>query len=1036
MKRYFIYIIMVLATLVVGCTPYATDENPQMTEIGDIEVAFSVDGEEVSRLDLASVSHNIKVDVALNNEGVYWNAVSSEEWCQIVEEEHRGSGSFTLVINANDNFDARETATVTFKAGEYEQDMLTVDHSGNVFVIDQVYTASTKSAGSFTTKVKTFDAGEAWHIECDPWITATKGTTTTDADGIVTTEVTISWQENSDVSRYGSALLVKDGKEVSDGAINIWQFGTELNYDADGNLLLAAEDVAPLELRVPKQIVKEIVMPTWVTYTITENADSSVSYMLQFTANPSDAQHIRVTELELTMLSGAANIKLPVIKQEYYNVDGLLTGPGLALFAKTWNEGGDVSQWYIDGVPTIVGDVDMTEIKEWTPIGTAERPWTGEFNGNGKKIINFKSSTSLFGYCKDAEIKGLIFDSTSAITIDQKFGAEACLSALAYSIEGTTISECINNANITLSNTSESTSNKTYLAGLVGKMDSASTISSCTNNGKIRITAAFVCAAGNRNESFMGGLAAISQGTIQDSFNSGSIIQEATVYSSYMGGIVGQANGEASVIRNNINAGTIENKTPRSGDAGRYARIGGITSLAAGEITENINDGDITLTSDIKSLHAGGIVGEWNTAATNATFENNHNTNAADIMSEGKARYVYLGGLIGYVYNVEFVHDFANDTGVHSGTVGTTGAGDAHTASTAFVGGIIGYSNQKVDIKNVTWEGKLKLDPTAAPGMVNLAFGGIIGSSTAEIIIENANITGKIDANGNSLATKSLSHFGGVVGIASTDISLTKCVNSGEIGWTTGTAKSNGIYCITGGMVGSIYSGDATIIGCESNAKIEVNMYNNNEFYNTTAPHTFNNTGGIVGAYGYSNYSDGLLTVKDCTANGAVESSRGSSGGIVGYAHDATIDNCSFTGRMSDMYNAYAGGIIAVAEDNVTVTNCSVKSNLSGRYTGSMKFHGGGIAAILLGTALIENCEYYGIISRQLTDGTNPEYFGGIAAYTDDASTVIRNCRYGGTINNVVVSSSNIVDYASDIKTMGDHVRGATIESVTYWDGK
>ena len=182
MKRYFIYIIMVLATLVVGCTPYATDENPQMTEIGDIEVAFSVDGEEVSRLDLASVSHNIKVDVALNNEGVYWNAVSSEEWCQIVEEEHRGSGSFTLVINANESFDAREEATVNFVAGEFEQEMLIVNHSGNVFVIDQVYTASTKSAGSFTTKVKTFDAGEAWHIECDPWITATKGTTTTDAD--------------------------------------------------------------------------------------------------------------------------------------------------------------------------------------------------------------------------------------------------------------------------------------------------------------------------------------------------------------------------------------------------------------------------------------------------------------------------------------------------------------------------------------------------------------------------------------------------------------------------------------------------------------------------------------------------------------------------------------------------------------------------------------------------------------------------------------------------------------------------------------
>ena len=115
---------MVVAALFVGCTPDVTDETPQMTEIGDIEVTFSVDGSEKSHLDLASVSHNIKVDVALNNEGVYWNAVSNKEWCYIDNEiTHRGSGSFNIVINANDSFDARETATIKFVAGEYVQKM-------------------------------------------------------------------------------------------------------------------------------------------------------------------------------------------------------------------------------------------------------------------------------------------------------------------------------------------------------------------------------------------------------------------------------------------------------------------------------------------------------------------------------------------------------------------------------------------------------------------------------------------------------------------------------------------------------------------------------------------------------------------------------------------------------------------------------------------------------------------------------------------------------------------------------------------------
>ena len=104
---------MVVATLFAGCTTEDVNDSPEMTDVGNIEVTFSIDGEEVRSLDLTSVSHTIVVDVTLNNEGVYWTPVSSQEWCQIVEEEHRGSGSFTMVINANDSFEARERAEIS-----------------------------------------------------------------------------------------------------------------------------------------------------------------------------------------------------------------------------------------------------------------------------------------------------------------------------------------------------------------------------------------------------------------------------------------------------------------------------------------------------------------------------------------------------------------------------------------------------------------------------------------------------------------------------------------------------------------------------------------------------------------------------------------------------------------------------------------------------------------------------------------------------------------------------------------------------------
>jgi hypothetical protein len=152
------------------------------------------------------------------------------------------------------------------------------------------------------------------------------------------------------------------------------------------------------------------------------------------------------------MLSGAANIALPVIMQEYYAMEGLLTGPGLALFAKTWNEGGDVSQWYINGVPTIVENMDLTEVKDWTPIGTPERPWTGEFNGNGKKLINFKSSKPLFGVVENATLKNIIFDETSTISLTGEYNSELYLVPLAAEIKSTTVENCTNYGNVVCEN--------------------------------------------------------------------------------------------------------------------------------------------------------------------------------------------------------------------------------------------------------------------------------------------------------------------------------------------------------------------------------------------------------------------------------------------------------------------------------------------------------------------------------------------------------------------------------------------------------
>lgn len=1047
MKRYFIYIIMVLATLVVGCTPYATDENPQMTEIGDIEVAFSVDGEEVSRLDLASVSHNIKVDVALNNEGIYWNVVSSKEWCQIVEEEHRGPGSFTLIINANDSFDARETATVTFKAGEYEQDMLTVDHNGNVFVIEQVYTASTKSASSFTTKIKTFDAGENWSFECDEWITATKGAVTTNAEGETITEVTISWVENTTASRYGEVKLKKNDKDYADGWINIWQYGTELNYDGDGNLLLAAQDVAPLELRVPKQTIKDIAMPSWVTYTTVENSDNTVSYMLQFAGNPSDAYHVRATELEISFLSGAASIKLPTIMQEYYAMEGLVSGPGLKIFAQTWNAGGDVSQWYVDGVPTLMGDIDLTEVEEWVSIGTDERPWTGEFNGNGKKLINFTSSKPLFGVCQNATIKGVVFDATSTFKCNGSYSGELILAPLAGSIVNTTVENCSNNATISMDATS--TNSQSYVAGLVGKADKDSYLVNCTNGGAVNVAAS--SAADVDSNFYVGGIVAYNAGKVDMAFANGSVSSGAVVGTSYVGGIVGYNTEEATVTASH-NAGAVNYSAGLGSSVSEKAYVGGVTALAQGTVTYCTNEGAIHSTSAVENLHIGGVVGAW--LSTEAVFNHNTVANASHVIAEGLALHTFAGGLAGLVS--EDIVSVEIDLTKYDGTLGgkvTAGTCKADASATVSAGGIFGKVMTTTTISNIAeWTGTVTFYQKDALTARYHNFGGLVGWATFPLTISNVVSNGEMVADYAKSAAINYGNatdggggsLGGLLGRAEEGATISNCTMNKQTSWivvntsnqftSTGSSKHFDIHL--GGVAGRIVDGDSSITNCHNKGRV-YNMHYNNQPWTTT--YNTNCTGGILGSFGSKNNPTGSITIENCTNAAHVNTHRGTVAGIVGFAANATIKGCEYkVGNIAETYlgNSVCAGIVGIAKDS-NISDCVATITLNGIYAGSVDARMGGIVAHLMGDSSVSNCSFYGTITpRGLRAAGTPEYFGGIVGWAQGEDITISNCQCGGTINDNVISENNLSTYIANYSPNGGTAFAGTATDNEYWNGK
>ena len=65
----------------------------------------------------------------------------------------------------------------------------------------------------------------------------------------------------------------------------------------------------------------------------------------------------------------------------------------------------------LNGVYALAGDIDLSDYGNWKPIGTRNRPFTGNFDGNGYNIGGVSSSgyefAGLFGYVKGASISNL-----------------------------------------------------------------------------------------------------------------------------------------------------------------------------------------------------------------------------------------------------------------------------------------------------------------------------------------------------------------------------------------------------------------------------------------------------------------------------------------------------------------------------------------------------------------------------------------------------------------------------------------------------
>ena len=206
----------------------------------------------------------------------------------------------------------------------------------------------------------------------------------------------------------------------------------------------------------------------------------------------------------------------------------------------------------------------------WTPLGTAEAPFTGSLDCDGHIIsglyIHLEHTgtdavyAGLFGYIDGGSITGLgMVDTHISLSASE---ASAYAGSIAGVISNGSLHHCYHNGTVVLKNNDYRY--RCYAGGLTGCAGSG-TISSCYNAGSVTINNPSLSLGAARN--YVGGIAGYTSSAITDCYNTGKM-NAACSNTTFIGGITG--NNWAAITRC-YNIGTVS-----ASEYGRANYVGSI----------------------------------------------------------------------------------------------------------------------------------------------------------------------------------------------------------------------------------------------------------------------------------------------------------------------------------------------------------------------------------------------------------------------------------------------------------------------------
>ncbi len=804
-----------------------------------------------------------------------------------------------------------------------------------------------------------------------------------------------------------------------------------------------------------------VITPTWVKADpIFGSGNAIVSFAVESTYI-NDKTDVAPRSGEIVFSGGGKSYVVPISQLGYTapfdpsaSVGGIADVDEFMKFVEAVNTNDGVTRWQNASKEVeLLADINLSEFKEWTPIGNPETvsngnyagaytgtAFKGVFNGGGHTISGFNPTVKvpaggtfgLFGVLDGATVKDL------NIVTDLNISAEA--QADAGVLVGTSISSTIQNVKVSgkITSAGNGADNKRFaLGGIAGFVFNTGTgislIKDCTAN----LTVNADCGSNTKNGAggaMYGGIAGFvttaqdnSANDIQNCVNNGEI----TAKLGRCSGIVATANFGGHFLNCTNNANQINTFTD--------GRVGNVVSvLYKNAVAEGlVNNGNLT-TTDVKT-HAGAIISFFNDDAIVMKGGRNTgtviaaNTSYRGLIGGNISKFtsisgVTVGGKLG-VYKEDGNHEMID---VNAGNF------------TEYIG-VVSDAN-RAKITDLTWDGapaptvkgigsaadlkefaelvktggdvsKFLVDGVLALG-ADIDLGGEewtpigAGSVTNAGVITEGDVpfTGVFDGQGHTVdnfkvsvpADAAAGYAAGLFGILNGATVKNVVIGSKAVFEGQSAAMS-----FIGGVAG--FALNSTVEGCTNKATMTLTA---------AKDATRECLAGIVGEM-YTAEGEFASYVKNCvnegviTSKNSVNANNGGNGlsvaGIVGFSDGKNfnyIQNCTNKVAIAAEATRLAG-IVASANAKTKVEDCVNEGKISGLDVKASNSRIGGICSAGSTDDVFTRCINRGDIVFDKAGDTTHGYAAGILGQSNNPIT-IDACENYGTILSDMIKASTI----------------------------